>query len=392
MKVLMVNNQLYVLGGSETYMFSVGEELINQGHRVEYFGREDPEHKHGNRYGIYAVNSKNPLNMIINRENVKRFAKLLDLYKPDIIHFNLIYFALTPAIIYEAKKRGIPTIQTVHDPKIVCPCHRFYIEHTGKSCLKCVASNSFIPCIKNKCIKGSFFKSVLAEIESSYYKSKKTYKLIDKFIFVSNFMMKQHVGHGVKRKQSIVLHNFSRIERRTSIQKPKQKYILYFGRLGKEKGIETLAKVCKRTPSIRYKLVGIGDLEYLFKDLKNCELLGFKSGVELENIIAGAVCSVLPSIWYENCPMTVLESIALGTPVIGANVGGIPELISEGKTGMIFQINNDKQLEKHIRLLYENTNISNRMAENCIRNSELMNVHQYVEKLIFMYKLARNES
>lgn len=382
----MVNNQLYVLGGSETYMFSVGEELVKQGHKVEYFGREDPDHKHGNRFGIYAINSKNPLDMIVNHENVRRFAKLLDLYKPDIIHFNLIYFALTPAIIYEAKKRGIPTIQTVHDPKIVCPCHRFYIEHTGKPCLDCVKSNSFSKCLKNKCIKGSFLKSVLAVKESSYYMNKKTYHLIDKYIFVCKFMMKQHIGHGVTKKQSTVLHNFSRIEKRNSIQKANQKYVLYFGRLGREKGAEILAEVCKKTPNIQYKFVGSGDMEYLFKGLNNCELLGFKSGKELEDLIAGAVCSVLPSIWYENCPMTVLESIALGTPVIGANIGGIPELIDSGKTGLIFESGNAEALKKCIIDIYDNPAKANTMANNCINNNNLMNVTDYVNKLITIYK------
>ena len=386
MKILMVNNQLYVLGGSETYMFSVGEELVRKGHQVEYYGLKDPENKHGNRYGIYAQKSRNPLNIISNKHNINKFKEILDAFKPDIVHLNLVYFTLTEDIVYEAKRRNIPIVQTIHDPKIVCPCHRFYIEHQGKPCLECVSNLDFSKCITNKCVKGSFIKSWLAVKESNYYKNKKAYELVDKYIFVCRFMMEQHVDHGVRKNQSIVLHNFSRIQKRKVAIKAQEKYVIYFGRISKEKGAETLAKVCRDTPNIKYKVVGSGDKEYLFQNISNCELLGFKSGKELEDLIASAVCSILPSIWYENCPMTVLESIALGTPVIGADIGGIPELIEHGRTGFVFKSGDANELKELIEELYRNDKLAYSMAQNCITNNDLMDVCDYTEKLINIYK------
>ena len=149
MKILMVNNQLSVLGGSETYMFSIGEELTKRGHDVQYFGKPDPDGKHGNLYGIYAKRSFNPFSFKVNKHNVKQFARILDLLKPDVVHINLMYFVLTPEIVNEASKRNIPIIHTVHDPKIVCPNHRLYISQRQQSCMRCL-DNGLNNCIQFK--------------------------------------------------------------------------------------------------------------------------------------------------------------------------------------------------------------------------------------------------
>lgn len=386
MKILMVNNQLSVLGGSETYMFGVGEELVRQGHEVQYFGRPDPNNVHGNDYGIYAKNSFNPFHQIRNSYNVKQFSKILDAFNPDIIHVNLIYFVLTPAILDEANKRGIPIIQTVHDPKIVCPNHRLYIVHKESPCLKCVGGE-FGNCLKNKCVKKSRVLSLIATREANYYLKKKQYEKMDYYIFPSEFMRSIHIGNGVDLCKTSVLHNFSRIEKIHEIDEKKffNKYVLFFGRVSPEKGLRTLVETIKSTPHINYVIVGTGPLEDCFENLDNCKTLGFKSGEELINLIRNASLCVFPSIWYENCPMSVLESIALGTPVIGANIGGIPELIDEGKTGLIFESGNARDLESKIIDLYEDDDKLKRFSNNCLSDHSLMDVHEYVKRLIEVY-------
>ena len=211
MKILMVNNQLSILGGSETYMFSIGAELAKRGHDVQYFGKQDPNNEHTNKYGIYAKNSINPFSFKLNKHNVKQFAKLLDLFKPDIVHINLMYFVLTPAIVDEAYKRNIPVIHTVHDPKIVCPNHRLYISQTEQPCMLCL-KNGLHSCVKNKCVKNSRLLSKIATNETEYYRKNGLYKRISKYIFPSEFMKNIHIGYDVDEEKSIVLHNFSRIK------------------------------------------------------------------------------------------------------------------------------------------------------------------------------------
>ena len=387
MKILLVNNQLNVLGGSETYMFSVGDELINKGHHVEYFGKKDPDGIHGNSFDIYATDSSNPFRMIVNKNNCKRFGELLDLFKPDIIHLNLIYFTLTPAIIYEASKRNIPIVQTIHDSKIVCPCHRFYIEHKGTPCLECAKKHSFAYCIKNRCIKGSFLKSLLAFIEAKHYRNRKTYHLIDRFIFPSKFMMDLHIGEDVSFEKAVVLNNFSRISKRSFVKKQKDKYVLYFGRIEKAKGIGTMLEACRALPNVHFVFVGIGDMVKEFQDLQNCDMVGFKSGKELEELISQASFTIVPSMSYENCPMTILESIALGTPVIGADIGGIPELVNEGKTGMTFQSGNTKELISLIEQLYYDDKKLAEMSGFCILDKSLKTSKEYVDELESIYKI-----
>ena len=382
----MVNNQLSVLGGSETYMFSIGEELTNRGHDVQYFGTPDPDRRHGNSFHIYAKRSLNPFSFKINRYNVKQFAKILDLFEPDIVHINLMYFVLTPEIINEASKRNIPIVHTVHDPKIVCPNHRLYISQRNEPCMRCL-NNGLNNCVKNKCIKNSGLLSRIAVDETEHYRKKGLYKKIDIFIFPSLFMKNIHIGHDVDEKRSVVIHNFSRIKKETFLdnQKFDDKYVLYFGRVSTEKGMSILADVIKNTPNIKYKIAGDGDCKNLFEHLDNCELLGFLSGGELVKTIKNASICVFPSIWYENCPMSVLESKALGTPPIGARIGGIPELIEDGETGFLHNPADSNDLRLKIETLFFNDDLLKQMSENCVTTLSMEDLGGYISKLEKIY-------
>ena len=387
MKILMVNNQLSVIGGSETYMFAVGDELSTRGHDVQYFGREDLSGKYGNIYNIYAKSSLNPLKQIKNKNNAKLFGEILDKYRPDVVHINLMYFVLTPVIVYEAKKRGIPIVQTVHDPKIVCCNHRLYITHKERPCKLCIEKGNG-ECLKNKCVKNSILLSLLAKKEADYYAKKETYREINKYIFPSEFMKNIHVGKYIDEQQAVVLHNFSRLENKKDKTQNKQgsKYVLYFGRISAEKGVRVLIDVMNNTPDINYIAAGTGPLEEEIKKVNNCQYVGFKSGEELERLISGASLTVFPSIWYENCPMSILESIALGTPVIGANIGGIPELIEEGSTGVVCKSGDIADLELKIKQLYNDDILLAKMSKNCKEAKQLSSVKEYVDALEKIYE------
>lgn len=393
MKILMVNNQLSVLGGSETYMFSIGSELAKRGHDVQYFGKQDPNNEHTNEYGIYAKNSINPFSSKLNKHNVKQFAKLLDLFKPDVVHINLMYFILTPAIVEEAYKRNIPVIHTVHDPKIVCPNHRLYISQTEQPCMLCL-KNGLNSCVKNKCVKNSRLLSKIATNETEYYRKNGLYKRISKYIFPSEFMKNIHIGYDVDEERSVVLHNFSRIKKIDKIDPNKfnDKYVLYFGRISTEKGMQTLLQTIRLTPNVKYKIAGEGPCKHLFQNIDNCENVGFVSGDKLVEIIKNATICVFPSIWYENCPMSILESIALGVPVIGSNIGGIPELFEEGKTGLVVEPSSVEELKLRIEQLYDDDKKLLEMSKQCISNCELKDVAAYVSDLEIIYESVRRVS
>lgn len=380
----MVNNRLKVYGGEGTYMTSLGDELKKQGHDVQYFGLEDPDGLHGNIFGIYAKPSKNPFSIIKNNYNRKQFGKILDCFKPDVVHVNLLYFTLTPSILTEAAKRNIKVVQTIHDGKIVCPSYQLFIHAENKPCTLCSRGN-FKNCITHKCHKNSKLLSYIAYRESYYNRKKGYYNLIDKFIFPSEFMRDLHVNFGVDKKKTEVLCNFSRVPKRCEPVNKKEKYVLFFGRVTKIKGVELVAEAAKVLPNIKFVIAGQGDMEFLFKDLPNCKMTGFLQKDPLTHFIEEAYISVFPSICLENCPMSIAESISLGTPVLGARIGGIPELIEENVTGLTFSSMDGRDFIEKLVFLLSNEKLVDEMSKNCI-NASFPSCENYAKRVLDLYK------
>lgn len=390
----MISNMLFPLGGVETYMLAVGDNLIKMGHDVQYFGMKDERNVVGNKYNIYKKNidlrKKDlrmlayPFSIIYSLDSKRKIKKLIKLYAPDIVHLNTINFNITPSIISTIRKRNIPIVKTIHDAQIACPNHRLFIEHRMEPCTRCIKGN-YLNAIKYKCVWNSRSKSILAAIESYFYRINKTYHKIDRYILPSKFMMDIHKTNGIPTDKMQHLVNFSRMSTDSKEEIKKEKYVLYFGRISAEKGIKTLIKVIKRLTDIDFVFVGTGPLVNELDNIENVKYLGFKLGEELNEIISKAMFSIYPSEWYENSPLSVLESQALGTPVIAANVGGIPELVSKN-TGLLFNSGDSNDLEEKILLLYNDENLLKHMTEACKSNSFVLDVNQYSNKLISIYE------
>ena len=394
MKILMVNKFLYPNGGSETYMFKLGAYLKSIGHEVEYFGMEHEGRIVSNSLDLYTEtmdfhNSsalkklKLSLKTVYSKEARDKMKRLIDEFEPDVVHLNNFNFQLTPSIIYAVKEKNIALVETVHDCQIACPNHRMYIEQKSKNCDACLGGNYF-NCVKNKCVHNSSLQSFLASAESFIYHKKNTYNLVDKYICPSNYMKETIKKGRIEESKLTVLHNFVEKDNKDYKIKNNEKYVLYFGRLSIEKGIKTLVDVIKELPNIKFVFVGDGPLEDYCKSIDNLKLAGRKSGDELKSYIANAAFSVCPSEWYENCPMTVIESLSLATPVIGSDLGGIPELISDNFTGLIFKHNDKEDLKAKISYLYNNDEITSRMSKNAV-NSSNNTIENYTEKLLKIY-------
>lgn len=402
MKILMVNKFLHPHGGSETYMLKLGEYLTSLGNEVQYFGMEHPDRCVGNSAGCYTENMdfhnssilkelSLPFKIIYSKEARKKISAVIENFKPDVVHLNNINFQLTPSIIYEIKKHGIPIVQTVHDTQMVCPNHKMYIDRKQSTCRECINGN-YINCVKNKCLHNSLPKSMLAAFESYFYHRKNTYNLIDRFICPSKFMTEVMQNAGVDRHKLITLHDFCDKYIHLPPKNHDKKYVLYFGRLSPEKGIKTLVDVCRELKHIHFVFAGTGELSGLLKNIDNIEYVGFKSGKELDVLIRNALFSVCPSEWYENCSMSIIESLALGTPAIGSDLGGTPELISENETGLIFKAEDRQSLKNAIESLYNNPEKLAVMSEKCIEKSNENNIEKYTEKLMNIYKSAMKKN
>lgn len=401
MRILMVNKFLYPNGGSEAYMLELGQALKNLGHDVQYYGMEDPQNTVGNDLDIYAPNvdyhksGMNPAKLISTAFSTiysqtarEQMETLIDRLRPDVVHMNNINFQLTPSIFYSAKDRGVPLVQTVHDSQIACPCHRLYIEHEQRICEEC-EEGKYLPCIRHKCVQDSTSKSVLAAAESYYYHARNTYNLVDAYICPSNFMADCIRRAGVDLSRIQVLTNFSaRIDFPAALE-PQDPYALYFGRLSVEKGLETLLDVAQELPEVRLIIAGRGPLEELVRKTaassSNISYAGFRTGTELHQLIAGAAFTICPSECHDNCPLSVVESEALRTPVIGSRLGGIPDLIEDGVTGILFEGCSKQGLKDAVSLLWNHEELRLQMAENCKQISVSM-VDQYALEVVKLYQ------
>lgn len=399
MKILMVNKFLHLNGGSETYIFNLGNELIRQGHDVQYFGMEHEKRIVGNQLDVYTDNMDfhtgklqkllYPFKIIFSLEAYKKMLKVLEDYKPDVVHVNNFNFQLTPSILYAVKKynkkrkKDIKIIYTAHDTQLVCPNHLMQNPVTKERCVACL-QKGVLQCTKNKCIHGSGIKSLLGTMENILYKTLKSYRVFDAIICPSQFIKSKLDSDSVLRQKTLVLHNFVEIVKSDKELK-KEDYILYFGRFSEEKGIKTLLEVCKRLDDINFHFAGSGPLEKEIQEISNIELKGFLSGTELTDEIRKAKLVVFPSECYENCPFTVMEAQLCGTPVLASDLGGIPELMNNNVSGELFEAGNKNELIKKIDKLWKYPEIIKKYEENC-KKVKFDTLEQYTVKMIEIYK------
>lgn len=399
MKILMINKFLYPNGGSETYIFKLGDYLKSQGHEVEYFGMEHEGRCVGNRVEAYTSDmdfhggSKlqkltYPIKTIYSTEARKKIRLVLEDFQPDVCHLNNFNFQLTPSIILEIraweKQSGhkVRIVFTAHDYQLVCPNHMCNNPVAKVNCEKCLGGH-FFNCVKGRCIHGSLAKSVIGALEGYYWGLRKTYAQIDTVISPSRFLAGKLSADPILKQRTVVLHNFiDQVEKREYEKKP---YVVYFGRYSQEKGIATLLKVVSQLPDIPFVFAGSGPLEEEVNKQPNIENRGFLSGDTLRQLISEAQYSIYPSEWYENCPFSVMESQMYGTPVLGANIGGIPELIREGETGELYESGNAGELKEKIEALWQDSEKLTRYSANCA-DCAFDTIERYCEKLMEIYQ------
>ena len=397
MKILMVNKFLYPRGGCETYMLKLSEELKSKGHEVQYFGMFDEQNTVGNSENLYTTNMDfhstgiarffYPFKIIYSFEAYKKIGQVLDSFKPDIVHMNNINFQLTPSIIYAIKKRNIPLVQTVHDYQMICPNHLLYSIEEAKPCERCISGSKF-NCFKLNCIHGSKAKSLIGSIEAKLYSLLKTYKKVDLYVCPSKFLEEKLLsGDSLYSGKTITIHNFIEkkpIPEKVDNEKP---YVAFASRLSLEKGVDILAKAAKLLPEIPFKIAGNGPDDECLKNIPNVDMKGFLSGDELISLIANAKVMILPSVWYENCPLNILETHAFGVPVITMNSGGMAELVEDGKTGLLINEPTPEATAEAIKKCFEDEEFYSILLENCKRRKdEIIEVGDYAEILIEKYQ------
>ncbi|MCL2051123.1 MAG: glycosyltransferase family 4 protein [Lachnospiraceae bacterium] len=401
MKILIINKFLHPNGGSETYIFGLGRGLEKFGNEVQYFGMEHPGRIVGNNVGSYTTNMDfkstgvkrftYPFRIIYSLEARKKLRAVLNDFRPDIVHLNNFNFQLTPSILYEIKsfarknRHEIKVVYTAHDSQLVCPNHLMQQYISGERCTSCISGSAF-NCLRYKCIHGSVIKSLLASCEAILYRFLKTYQLIDIIICPSHFMKKKLDTNKILRKKTVVLHNFVEVNNEIKVEElftdvDESSYVLYFGRYAPEKGIDTLLNVINMLPEIPFVFAGTGPMEHEVNELLNVSNKGFLKDKELADIIRGAEFAIFPSECYENCPFAMMEALSLGTPVIAADIGGMPELIREGVNGELFTSGDARELREKIYLLWNDPERRNAYQSAC-NKSLFLSIDEYCRKVV----------
>lgn len=401
MKILLVNKFHYMKGGSERYYFTIAETLNKLGHNVIYFAMLDEKNIDCKQSKYFVSNAstnggiKSKLNMVMHiaysKEAYNKMKALCKTEKPDLVILNLVHKQITCSIIDAIKdyNKDLPIFWTMHDLICVCPSYTM-LDGNGNICEKCLHGD-FSNCKKNNCAHGSKLMSILSTHEANVIKKKGWYNMVDLFICPSNFYKNKLIEANFTKSKIEWLRNPLPLDVKYELNNHYDKYVLFFGRLSKEKGVRTLIDAMK-DKNYNLKVLGTGPLaeelnEYVkTNNISNVELCGFKSGEELTNYVRNSRCVVLPSEWYENGPYSAMEAMALGKPLIVSNLGGLPELVDDGVNGYIFKDKNElsSTIDKMIAL---NEDEYTKMCEASLdRAKESFNPEEYINKLLSFIK------
>ncbi|PIP15544.1 MAG: glycosyltransferase family 1 protein [Candidatus Portnoybacteria bacterium CG_4_10_14_0_2_um_filter_43_36] len=410
MKILQINKFFFIKGGVERYFFDLSELLAGKGHQViPWSVRHDNNfpYPEQNDFAQFIDFSKNEgffkeiakgWKIIWNRDAGKKLEKVIQKHQPDIAHVHNIFTHLSPSVISVLKKHDIPVAMTLHDYKFFCPNYTFFTN--GETCFACLKKKNYYSCLIKKCVKNSYFKSLAGCLEGEWQKFLKVSQKIDVFLSPSSYLRRKAVEWGIPKEKIFTLPNFIFKEKEVVAGRSEKNYILYFGRLNQEKGVnllvESFSEIFKNFPYWKLKIVGEGPEEERLKKMvsgrEEIEILGRQNSREMKKTIAGANLVVVPSLWPENFPYAVLESFCLARPVIAAKIGGLPELIKDGKTGILFKPGDKGDLKE--KIVYAINNLSRMKELGVFAQKEVLrkyNPDKHYQKLIKIYEgIKRN--
>lgn len=390
MKILLANKFYYRRGGDCVYVLNLEQLLKKHGHEVGVFAMDYPENIETpwSKYFPSEVKFKPGLGMIeaFRRpfgmgEVKKKCLSLLDNFKPEVVHLNNVHSQLSPMVAEIAHRKGIKVVWTLHDYKLLCP--RYDCLRNGETvCEECFTDKCKV--MKYGCMKNSNVASFLSYQEALAWNRERLEACTDVFVCPSRFMAEKMSQGGFDQKKLYTLCNFIDVEKSIGLDCTERKdYYCFIGRLSHEKGVKTLIKAANRLP---YKLKIIGDGP-LYGELRaiahsHIEFLGHKGWDEIKMLVGQARFLVIPSEWYENNPFSVIEAECLGTPVLGAAIGGIPELITP-VSGMTFESRNVDDLESKIEAMFGRKFDYSTIAEASLKRYD---AEAYYHEIMKIYK------
>ncbi len=409
MKILLVNYRYFISGGPEKYMFNITKKLEEEGHEVIPFSIKSNKNKEtkyekyfaepiGGKDAVYFEDCKKTpktvwqmlTRSIYSFETKKAIKKIIKDTNPDIVYILHFVNKLSPSVIKGAKEMKKPVVLRLSDFFLLCP--RFDFMKNNKICEDCL-TKGYRSCIKKKCVKDSVFASLIRVFSMKIHKLIKIYKNVDVIITPTKFLKNKLKNNGFDKNKIECIPTFCP-EKQVDTNKVGN-YGLYFGRITEEKGVEYIIKAYQKLDNNHVlKIMGDDTTEEAKKlkkyiknnNITNIEFLGFKQGQELENIIQDARFILVPSIWYENLPNTILEGFSYGKPVIATNIGSLTETVEDGKNGFLFELGNIDQIKEQILKLDDDNLVKEIGKNNLQKLKDIYSVDKHYNKLINIFE------
>lgn len=391
MNIITASKFYYPRAGLETYLLNITEVLRENGHKIIPFSTNYPENlktKYDDFFTEYIeLGGKSKTNLydklgaliklLYNFDAQNKLSQLIDYTQPDLIWAFGVHQHLSPSVFVTAKRKNIPIIHLLSDYSIICPdfnltkngaSHSRLLSPT-KGCFSAIANRyAKLSSLSYPNKQPSLSSSIIGAVELYFYDKFKLYiNNVDKFIVPSRFLKQVMINNGMPVTKIDHLPIFIEPDNYMP-EYSSQAYFVYFGSLSHEKGLITLFDVMFRLKHHKLMLIGDGPQRHLLekikveKNLDNIKFFGKLHGEQLKRIIRNSRFVIVPSTWYDNSPNVILESFALGKPVLGASIGDIPEYIEESNTGLLYTHNNSEELESKIDFLMNQSALCKEMG------------------------------
>lgn len=397
MRILLINKFLFIKGGAEKHFFQLKQLLEEHGHEVAVFGMADERNlKFSNPTAVVShvdfervrfdwQGIRTAVRTFYSFEARRKLRALIREFKPDVAHVHNIYHQISPSILTELKKAHVPVVYTLHDFHLLSPNHNLFANGNVDECVK---PNHIWRVVRHRCVKHSFAASLLAATAMAFHRALKIFENnVDVFVAPSTFLATMLHEWGFHAKRLEVMPNFAAsLQARAGAGD----IMLYIGRLSAEKGVATLVKAAANT-AVPVVIYGNGPEEKKLHELAvtvgatNVTFIPYSGEEKLRELLARARAVVMPSVCYENSPVAVIEAMAAGVPVIASNIGGLPELVRDNHTGLLFTAGDPDALAEKMRALWNETETATRLGRQAREFAQTLTPEHYYRTLMNVY-------
>lgn len=387
MRILLLHNYYKLRAGEDNYFDSLVELLQKNGDQVILWTRKSSEI---NNWGKII---KAAINMFFNPGISRELEGVIKKYRPEIAYFHNIYPLITPGAYRIFRRHRIPVLQRVPHYKLICPKGTLF--RNNKLCELCVNKRFKYPAVIHGCYHQSILSSLIFSLSFYYHDLIGSFNLVDGYIFQAKFVRDLFLSKTkiIPKEKAYIVPHF--VPEYKLIGQKKANYFIFAGRLSEEKGLLQLLEVFKTLPQIKLIVVGDGPLKKEVKQYEkysNIMLKGYKNRRETLVLMSKAIATIIPSTWYETGPFVLMESFSVGTPVIAPKFGVFIDEVKDGKTGLLYENNNWKDLKDKIGRLFIQKTLAGKMSVVAFKEYQIKYVSKthYANLNRILKKLIKN--